>query len=118
MIMITDSELKRLVLDELQWDPKVDHSHIGVTANDGAVGLTGHVSSYASRFATTDAVKRVRGVKAISDEIEVNLPMEHRRDDAEIAKHIAHVLESNVSLPGDDIKANVRKWLCDTIWRS
>ena len=106
--MINDSQLKQLVLDELQWDPKVDHPHIGVTANDGAVTLTGHVSSYASKFATTDAVKRVRGVKAIADEIEVNLPTEYRRDDAEIAKHIAHVLEWNVSIPGNDVKAKVR----------
>ena len=105
--MINDSQLKQLVLDELQWDPKVDHAHIGVTANDGAVGLTGHVSSYASKFATTDAVKRVRGVRAISDEIEVNLPTEHRRDDSEIAKHIAHVLDWNVTIPGNTVKAKV-----------
>ena len=108
MVMIDDSQLKQLVLDELQWDPKVDHAHIGVTANERAISLTGHVSSYASKFAATDATKRVRGVRAISDEIEVNLPTEHRRDDAQIAKHIAHVLDWNVSIPGNTVKAEVR----------
>ncbi len=106
--MINDANLKQLVLDELKWDPKVDHSHIGVTAQEGAVTLTGHVSSYASKFAATDAVKHVRGVKAIADEIEVNLPTELRHDDSDIATRIAHVLEWNVSIPGNTVKASVR----------
>ena len=105
--MIDDAELKQLVLDELQWDPKVDHAHIGVAATEGAVSLSGHVFSYASKYAAVEAVKRVNGVKAISDEIEVNLPTEHRRDDAEIARHLAHVLEWNVSAPGNTVKATV-----------
>jgi osmotically-inducible protein OsmY len=104
----SDSQLKRLVLGALQKDPKVDHAHIGVTATDGAVGVTGHVFSYASKFATTDAVKRVRGVWAISDEVEVNLPTEHRRDDADIAKNIAHLLDWSVSITGNNVVANVR----------
>lgn len=106
--MTRDSDLKRLVLDELQWDPKVDHAHIGVTASDGSITLSGHVSSYGSKFAATDALKRVRGVKAIADEIEVNLPTEHRKDDSDIAERIAHVLEWNVSIPENTVKANVR----------
>ena len=105
--MIDDAELKQLVLDELQWDPKVDHAHIGVAATEGAVSLSGHVFSYASKYAAVEAVKRVNGVKAISDEIEVNLPTEHRRDDAEIARNLAHVLEWNVSAPGNTVKATV-----------
>ena len=106
--MISDANLKQLVLDELQWDPKVDHAHIGVTSSDGSVTVSGHVSSYASKFAATDAVKRVRGVKAIGDEIEVNLPTELRHDDSDIAQRIAHVLEWNVSIPGNTVKASVR----------
>lgn len=106
--MIRDANIKRLVLDELQWDPKVDHAHIGVTASDGSVTLSGHVSSYASRFAATDALKRVRGVKAVADEIEVNLPTELRKDDSDIAERIAHVLDWNVSIPGNTVQATVR----------
>lgn len=105
--MSNDAELKRLVLEELQWDPKVDQAHIGVTAQDGSVTLSGHVSSYASKYAATDAVKRVRGVRAIGDEIEVNLPTEHRRDDSDIAMRIAHVLDRNVAVPEDSVKATV-----------
>lgn len=106
--MITDAKLKDLVLDELKWDPKVDEAHIGVTASDGSITLSGHVSSYASKYSAMDAVRRVRGVKAIADEVDVNLPTEYRRDDSDIAERIAHVLEWNVSIPNSDVKASVR----------
>jgi len=106
--MINDASLKQLVVDELKWDPKVDETHIGVTTSDGSVTLMGHVTSYASKWAALDALKRVRGVKAIADEIEVNLPTEYRRDDSDIAERIAHVLEWNIAIPNSDIKASVR----------
>ena len=106
--MNEDEILKQLILDELRWDPKVDQSNIGVTTSNGAVTLSGHVSSYASQFAATDAVKRVRGVKAISDEIEVNLPVEQRHDDTDIAEHIARVISWNQSIHGNNVKATVR----------
>lgn len=106
--MINDASLKQLVLDELTWDPKVDEAHIGVTTSDGSVTLTGHVASYASKWAALDALKRVRGVKAVADEIEVNLPTEYRKDDSDIAERIAHVLEWNIAIPNSDIKASVR----------
>ncbi|MGI9354392.1 MAG: BON domain-containing protein [Rhizobiaceae bacterium] len=106
--MITDAKLKDLVLDELKWDPKVDEAHIGVTATDGSITLLGHVSSYASKYSAMDAVRRVRGVKAIADEINVNLPTEYRRDDSDIAERIAHVLEWNISIPNNNVKASVR----------
>lgn len=105
--MINDADIKRLVLEQFQWDPKVDHTHIGVTASDGSVTLSGHVSSYASKFAATDALKRVRGVKAIADEIDVNLPTELRKDDSDIAERIAHVLEWNVTIPDNSVQAIV-----------
>ncbi|MEL6934666.1 MAG: BON domain-containing protein [Pseudomonadota bacterium] len=107
--MLSDAQLKQLVLDELQWDPKVNHAHIGVATDDGSVTLMGHVSSYADKFAALDAVKRVRGVKAIADEMDVHLLTAHRHDDASIAEHIAHVLEWNVSIPGNTVKATVHE---------
>ena len=105
--MSADELLKRMILDELHWDPKVDQSDIGVTVSNGAVTLLGHVSSYATKFSATDAVKRVRGVKAISDEIEVNLPIERRRDDSDIAQHIARLLDWNESVSSNMVKAIV-----------
>ncbi|MCP4319801.1 MAG: BON domain-containing protein [Hyphomicrobiales bacterium] len=106
--MISDSTLKQLVLDELRWDTKVDEAHIGVTASDGSVTLSGHVTNFPEKYSAAQAAKRIRGVKAIADEIDVNLPTEHRLDDSDIAKRIAHVLEWNISIPDSNVKAKVR----------
>lgn len=107
--MTTDAGLKRRVEDELRWDTRVDAAHIGVTASDGSVTLSGHVSSFPEKYAATSSAKSVYGVKALADEIEINLPSEYRRDDSDIAERIAHVLEWNVSIPDNSVKAEVRK---------
>ncbi|MCP4316332.1 MAG: BON domain-containing protein [Hyphomicrobiales bacterium] len=105
--MIADSTLKQRVLDELRWDTKVDEAHIGVTATDGSVTLSGHVVLFPKKTAAVAAAKRVRGVTAIADEIEVHMLTEHRRDDSEIAEHIARLLEWNVSIPDSGVQAEV-----------
>ncbi|MEX3007247.1 BON domain-containing protein [Hoeflea sp. TYP-13] len=106
--MIPDSTLKQRVLDELRWDTKVDEAHIGVTASDGSITLSGHVESFPEKYSAAEAAKRVRGVKAIADEIDVHLPTEYRWDDSDIAERIAHVLEWNVSIPDSNVQAKVR----------
>lgn len=106
--MSDDGKLKDLVLDELRWDTRVDEAHIGVAAEDGAITLNGHVSTYPEKYATTKAVSRVQGVKSIVDHIEVNTRHSGPRDDTEIAKRIAHVLDWNVSIPDSDVKAIVQ----------
>ena len=104
---ITDKVLRDQVTRELEWDPKVDASHIGVTANEGAVTLTGYVRSYAERMAAVRAAERVTGVKAVADELEVKLPSSRVRDDAELAEMIARILRWNTLLP-ETIEAEVR----------
>ncbi|MEM6462586.1 MAG: BON domain-containing protein [Pseudomonadota bacterium] len=106
--MVPDQTLKQRVLDELRWDTKLNEAHIGVTAFDGSITLGGHVTNFPEKYAAVEAAKRVRGVKAVADEINVHLPSEHRLDDSDIAKRIAHVLEWNVSIPESDVKARVR----------
>jgi len=105
--MTSDFTLKQRVLDELDWDPRVDEAHIGVTATDGAITLTGHVLNYPQKYAAIEVAKRVSGVIAVADDIEVHVPTEHRRDDSRIAELIADVIDWNVSLPMDAVKAKV-----------
>jgi osmotically-inducible protein OsmY len=71
--MKTGSELQRDVLDELVWEPSVTAAHIGVSVKDGIVTLSGHVPLYAEKYAAERAAKRVYGVKAVVNEIEVNV---------------------------------------------
>jgi osmotically-inducible protein OsmY len=72
--MKSDQELQADVLAELKWDPRVHGNEIGVIAKDGAVTLTGAVQSYAEKLAAESAAKRVKGVRAIAEDLEVKLP--------------------------------------------
>jgi osmotically-inducible protein OsmY len=109
---LTDTELQRDVLNELKWEPSVDAAHIGVAARDGIVTLSGHVSSYAEKYAAERAAKRVYGVKAIANELDVKLPGSSQRTDADIAAAAVNALKSHLSVPADRIKVTVSKgWL-------
>lgn len=106
--MSTDSALKQLVLDQLRWEPGLDAAHIGVVSVDGAIRLSGHVKTYPEKALANDVTRQVRGVKAIADDIEVVPAGKRGDDDASIAERIAHVLNWNVSIPDDTVKATVR----------
>jgi osmotically-inducible protein OsmY len=97
--MKTDDELKRDVERELEWEPSIDASAIGVATKGGAVTLTGEVSSYMEKWRAVRAAERVHGVRAVADEIVVKLPGDSKRTDADIAKAAANALEWNTSVP-------------------
>jgi osmotically-inducible protein OsmY len=105
--MQTDAQLKDDVTEELRWDPQIsDADAIGVGVKDGAVILSGHVPSYGEKLAAGQAAERVNGVKAIANDLKVELPGAPR-DDVDIAEAIAHVLEWNVQVPEDRVHATV-----------
>ena len=105
--MKTDSELQRDVLDELKWEPSVDAAHLGVAVKDGIVTLTGHVASYVQKYAVERAAKRVFGVRAVANELDVKLPGSRRRTDEDIAAAAVNALKSNLSIPSNRIKVIV-----------
>jgi osmotically-inducible protein OsmY len=105
--MKTDSELKRDVENELKWEPSVNEAHIGVAVKDGIVTLTGHVASYAEKYAAEKAAKRVYGVKAVANELDVKLPGSSKRTDEDIAQACVNALKSNYAVPQDKIKVVV-----------
>lgn len=104
----SDIDIKKDILLELRWDPEVKETDIGVIVKDGAVTLTGKVPLFSHKYAATRASKRVKGVRAIVDEIEVKLPREMEGSDEGIAQHIARTFEWNVQIPADDIEAEVK----------
>jgi osmotically-inducible protein OsmY len=105
--LTSDKTMREAVMNELEWDPKVSAAHIGVTAKDGAITLTGHVASYGQKLAAVRAAERVFGVRAVADDIEVKLASNGQRDDAEIAEEIARERRWNTLIP-DTIEAEVR----------
>ncbi|HEY0673757.1 MAG TPA: BON domain-containing protein [Longimicrobiales bacterium] len=97
------TELKRLVEEELEWEPSIDAAGIGVeVSEESVVTLTGHVRSYTERLAAEKAAKKVRGVVAVANDIEVRLL--GKRDDTTIAETAAHALFVNVNVPDDHIQ--------------
>jgi osmotically-inducible protein OsmY len=107
--MKSDQELQTDVLAELKWDPRVHGNEIGVVAKDGAVTLTGVVQSYAEKLAAESAAKRVKGVRAIAQDIEVKLPDELRAGDEGIAERIARLITWTSSLRDTNVLAEVRR---------
>ncbi len=108
-VTLTDTELQQDVLDELKWEPSVNAAHIGVTVKDGVVTLTGHVSSFAEKYAAERAAKRVHGVRAVANELDVKLLGDNKRTDEDIALACVNALKANVLVPRDQIKVIVNK---------
>jgi len=106
--MKSDSELQSDVLAELKWRPSIDAAHIGVAADDGVITLTGQVTNYTEKTAAENAAKAVYGVKAVADEIEVEMPGPNKRTDQEIAASALSALQWDVEVPGEKIKVVVR----------
>jgi len=106
--MSSDSDLKKAVLDELGWEPSVNEAHIGVTAHAGVVTLTGHVGNYMHKVAAEKAASRVKGVKAVAEEIEVKLPFDIKRSDEDIAAAAVDRLAWNSTIPADAIMVKVQ----------
>ena len=84
--MSTDTMLQQAVLAELSWEPSITAGHIGVTANKGVVTLTGHVENFAEKRYAEAAAGRVKGVKAVAEDIVVKLPFAMKRTDDQIAE--------------------------------
>ena len=97
--MKNDIDLQRDVLAELTWEPSVQAQDIGVSVKGGVVTLTGEVPTYAEKYATENAAKRVAGVRAIVEELKVNLFEAHQRNDGDIAQSAMNTLDWNVSVP-------------------
>lgn len=108
-----DSELQQDVLAELRWEPSLDPARIAVTARDGIVTLAGTVPSYLERWAAEHAAKRVAGVRAVVNELEVRRPGDEEEiTDEDIAASAARALKWNIFVPSDKVKVSVsRGWV-------
>jgi osmotically-inducible protein OsmY len=92
-----DVRMRDAVTRQLEWDPEVDASEVGVAAKEGAVTLTGYIDSYAGKLAAERAAKRVHGVRAVANDIEVRLKLD--RTDVDIAHDAVRALDVRTSIP-------------------
>jgi osmotically-inducible protein OsmY len=100
----TDVRARDAVVRQLDWDPGVDNSAIGVAVKGGVVTLTGFIDTYAGKLAAERVVKRVRGVRAVANDIDVRLKLD--RTDADLARDVARALEMRAGVP-DTVQASV-----------
>jgi osmotically-inducible protein OsmY len=105
----TDAEIQTDVLSELRWEPRLNPNEVGVIAKGGVVTLTGWVDSYTKRWAAEDAAHRVRGVKAVANEIEVRLTTADQRTDMDIAQAAVRALEWDAFVPLEKLDVTVSK---------
>jgi osmotically-inducible protein OsmY len=105
----TDPQIQTDVLAELKWDARVRPNEIGVMVKDGVVTLTGWVDSYTKKWAAEEAAHRVRGVRAVANDIEIRLPSTAERNDADIAAAAVRALEWDAFVPIDKIDVTVSK---------
>ncbi|HZF84835.1 MAG TPA: BON domain-containing protein [Burkholderiaceae bacterium] len=107
--MKSDTQIRDDVLAELRWDPAVNPTDVGVIVKDGNVTLTGHLSSFAQKYAAERAVQRVIGVRGVAVELDVRLPSSHQRTDAEIAAAVERAIEWHTLIPTDKVHPKVEK---------
>jgi osmotically-inducible protein OsmY len=102
--MKSDADLKREVEDELNWDPEVDATDIAVSLHEGVVTLAGFVRSYSQKVMAERAAKRVAGVRAVANDLEVRLPATDERPDPEIVREALTALKAELPYSSENIK--------------
>jgi len=109
---MNDLDLRQNIIDELEFTPGVDAAHIGVVVADGVVTLSGHVPSYAQKSRIEDAVRRVKGVHGIAEEIEVRVFGADEASDEDIAGRALQMLHWNSFVPRNAVQVQVQRgWI-------
>jgi osmotically-inducible protein OsmY len=108
----SDSDIRKDVLAELEWDPSLRHEDIAVGVHDGVVTLGGFVDSYADKWRAERIAGGIRGVKAIANDIQVKIPSTSQRPDPEIARAAVDALKWNINVPADRVRVKVENgWI-------
>jgi osmotically-inducible protein OsmY len=108
-MMRTDAEIQKDVIDELRFDPSLQDDDVAVAVRDGVVTLAGNVKSYLDKWHAERVASRVKGVRAIANDLDVKLPSSSERPDPDLARAIVDALRWHVSVPSDRIRVKVEK---------
>ncbi len=105
--MKTDSQIQQDLMEELKWEPFLRDEEIGVTVKNGVAILSGKVDSYAKKMAAERAARKVAGVKAIAEDIQIDVSPAISRSDAEIAEAVVNALKGHSALQEDKLRIKV-----------
>jgi osmotically-inducible protein OsmY len=106
--MKSDNEIERDVRDELEWDPDLDATDVAVSVKKGVVTLAGFVRSFADKYEAEVSAKRVAGVSAVANDIEVRLPNIDQRPDPDIAREAVDAIKAQLPISWENIKVTIK----------
>lgn len=104
---MSDLSLRQNIIDELEFEPSLNASNIGVTVENGIVTLTGHVGSYMEKVRAERVVQRIKGVHGVAEELEVRYPDDKKTSDDEIAKRALNIISWDTSIPANKVQVKV-----------
>jgi osmotically-inducible protein OsmY len=108
----SDNEIERDVKDELQFDPDLDATDIAISVKNGVVTLAGYVRSYTDKYEAEAAAKRVAGVAAVANDLEVRMPSIDERPDPDVARDAVAAIKSQLPISSENIKVLVKNgWI-------
>ncbi|MBL7696904.1 MAG: BON domain-containing protein [Chitinophagaceae bacterium] len=105
--MKSDIQIQQDVMDQLKWDPLLNSARIGVAVKNGVVTLSGSVDTYYKKIKAEDAVKKVSGVLALAESLQVGLSPLYQKSDSDIAESVLSALKQHTSIPDENIKVKV-----------
>jgi osmotically-inducible protein OsmY len=105
--MKSDAQIQKDVMDQLKWEPFLKASEIGVSVRNGVVTLSGQVDSYYKKRSAEEAAKKVSGVKAIAEDIQIGVTPFYAKSDTEIAEAILNALKWHTAVQNERIKIKV-----------
>lgn len=106
--VMTEARIRQDIIDEFEFDPSFSGEHVGVVVDKDVVTLSGHVNSYAEKLAAIAAARRVKGVHAIAENIEVRYPFQNKVADDQIAQRASDILKWDVVVPSDSVDVLVQ----------
>ena len=108
----SDADIQQDIQAEFKWEPSLRSENIALSVKNGVVTLAGYVDSYFDKWKAERVASRVKGVKAVANNIEVKLPSSSERPDPELAQAVVNALRWNILVPHENIKARVeRGWV-------
>lgn len=105
--MKTDVEIQKDVIEQLKWEPFLNAAQIGVSVKNGVVTLSGQVDTYSKKILAEKTTKKVLGVRAIAEDIQVGISPSYKRTDTEIAEAVVNALKWHTMIPEDKITVSV-----------
>jgi osmotically-inducible protein OsmY len=105
--MKTDVQIQKDVMEEIRWEPFLHAAEIGVAVKNGIVTLSGQVDSYSKKLAAENAAKKVAGVKAIAEDIQIGVSPTYNKSDTEIAEAVLNALKWHTAIQEEKVKVKV-----------